>query len=1009
MDNVTIVFVLGAPGSGKGTQCEKIVEKYGWTHLSTGDLLRNEVLGETEMGQQVNEIMASGQMVPNELIFELLTNAMADSGSSRFLIDGFPRTMDQLMEFQTQIKPCDGALVFTVPEEVAVERLLARGATSGRVDDNEDTIRERMNVFWSESQQVIEFLADSVNLHEVDSAAPEEEVFAEVMPFMDAMDALAADREAGRAGDSGMASDADAASAVDEGPNGGRVGSELSEATVVYVLGNPGCDQDTQCELVRQRYKWTVIRPEDMLREEIDKETELGKQAAELLAVGQDVPSDLLVEMLAKALIAAPPVSRRFLLNGFPKHMAQLEAFETRVRPCDGVLILTMPEEVAVERLLASEEYESEEAVRDLLDAFRVETQPVIDILRDQNVQVADVDAAGDTEEVFAQVAAFIEGFGAPLDQAQAEDTQPPQQQQEEGQQQQEQGAEQEQQPPAGEDDAEASEGCWPGQSGYTEEQVRAAIRIQAAQRGYEGRRKMAAMREAKLAQLAADTKAAPATAAEGPAEVEREETVGGSSAFGEYTDEQVEAVVRIQAARRGYQDRKRVAAMRAGLRQQQQQLQAVGEKHKLAEVAAIAEGTAEATGAAEVEPEAAEAVADAQETSGLSEEEAILRIQAAGRGYLERKKVAAMKAEVRAQAALEAKEEEQVSAIRGMLVVCGPSGVGKGTLIGRLMSEHGDKFGFSVSHTTRGPRPGEQDGVHYHFTNRESMQRGVNAGLFLEYADVHGNMYGTSLEAVAAVGQSGRIAVLDIDVQGATKIKASRAASKARFVFVDPPSLEVLEARLRGRGTETEDKVQLRLSNARAEIDRSREPGFFDARLVNDELAAAYHRFKTTIEGLLPGTFSPEDLRTPGPSAEELEAKVLEQVSAIRGMLVVCGPSGVGKGTLIGRLMSEHGDKFGFSVSHTTRGPRPGEQDGVHYHFTNRESMQRGVNAGLFLEYADVHGNMYGTSLEAVAAVGQSGRIAVLDIDVQGATKIKASRAASKARFVFVDPPSLE
>ncbi|EFJ45941.1 adenylate kinase [Volvox carteri f. nagariensis] len=191
MDKVTIVFVLGAPGSGKRTQCEKIVENYGWTHLSTGDLLREEVLAGTELGQQVNEIMASGQMVPTDLILEMLTNAMASSGSSRFLIDGFPRTLDQLMEFQTQVKPCDGVLVFSVPEEVAVERLLARGVTSGRVDDNEDAIRERMNLFWSDSQPVIEFLADSGgNLHEVDSAAPEEEVFAAVEPFMDEMDEL---------------------------------------------------------------------------------------------------------------------------------------------------------------------------------------------------------------------------------------------------------------------------------------------------------------------------------------------------------------------------------------------------------------------------------------------------------------------------------------------------------------------------------------------------------------------------------------------------------------------------------------------------------------------------------------------------------------------------------------------------------------------------------------------------------------------------------------------------
>ncbi|KXZ43907.1 hypothetical protein GPECTOR_78g95 [Gonium pectorale] len=97
-------------------------------------------------------------------------------------------------------------------------------------------------------------------------------------------------------------------------------------------------------------------------------------------------------------------------------------------------------------------------------------------------------------------------------------------------------------------------------------------------------------------------------------------------------------------------------------------------------------------------------------------------------------------------------------------------------------MAEHGDKFGFSVSHTTRGPRPGELNGVHYHFTDRSSMEADVAAGLFLEHADVHGNMYGTSLAAVAAVGQSGRVAVLDIDVQymDATVVPVLREALRS-------------------------------------------------------------------------------------------------------------------------------------------------------------------------------------------------------------------------------------
>lgn len=95
---------------------------------------------------------------------------------------------------------------------------------------------------------------------------------------------------------------------------------------------------------------------------------------------------------------------------------------------------------------------------------------------------------------------------------------------------------------------------------------------------------------------------------------------------------------------------------------------------------------------------------------------------------------------------------------------------------------------------------------------------------------------------------------------------------------------------------------------------------------------------------------------------------------------LVICGPSGVGKGTLIKRLL-DSGDKFGFSVSHTTRAPRPGEQAGVHYHFTTREAMEKDVAEGLFLETAQVHNNLYGTSKQAVQDTLAAGKVAILDV----------------------------
>ena len=118
--------------------------------------------------------------------------------------------------------------------------------------------------------------------------------------------------------------------------------------------------------------------------------------------------------------------------------------------------------------------------------------------------------------------------------------------------------------------------------------------------------------------------------------------------------------------------------------------------------------------------------------------------------------------------------------------------------VITRLLKEHPDKFGFSVSHTTRKPRPGEVDGVHYHFTTVEQIQKEIEDGKFIEHANVHGNYYGTSRAAVEKVLHSGKVCVLDIDVQGAEQVKKS--SLHAKYLFVSPPSMDELEKRLRGR-----------------------------------------------------------------------------------------------------------------------------------------------------------------------------------------------------------------
>ncbi|KAE8739120.1 hypothetical protein FOCC_FOCC015380, partial [Frankliniella occidentalis] len=181
-------------------------------------------------------------------------------------------------------------------------------------------------------------------------------------------------------------------------------------------------------------------------------------------------------------------------------------------------------------------------------------------------------------------------------------------------------------------------------------------------------------------------------------------------------------------------------------------------------------------------------------------------------------------------------------------LVLCGPSGCGKSTLLRLLFDEFPDKFGFSVSHTTRSPRPGEVDGKHYHFTTRDEMTAAIERGEFIESAVFSNNMYGTSKAAVAAVQALGKICVLDIEVEGVKQVKQTDL--NPIYIFIKPPSMEELEKRLRDRNTETEESLQKRLTTARSELAYADIPGNFDLVFVNDNLEKAYARFRDFILG---------------------------------------------------------------------------------------------------------------------------------------------------------------
>lgn len=177
------------------------------------------------------------------------------------------------------------------------------------------------------------------------------------------------------------------------------------------------------------------------------------------------------------------------------------------------------------------------------------------------------------------------------------------------------------------------------------------------------------------------------------------------------------------------------------------------------------------------------------------------------------------------------------------LIVLSGPSGVGKSTVIAELLKERGDIY-FSVSFTTRAPRPGERDGVNYNFVSRAEFERMIADGELLEYAEYVGNYYGTSLKVIRDKLEQGTDVLLDIEVQGAAKVRAK--CPEAVLIFIIPPSLEELSRRLRSRNTDSADAINSRLKRAVEECQAI--PGY-DYLVINDSVPSTAREIQTILE----------------------------------------------------------------------------------------------------------------------------------------------------------------
>ncbi|XP_052787878.1 adenylate kinase isoenzyme 5-like isoform X6 [Mya arenaria] len=382
LKNIKVVFVVGGPGSGKGTQCERIVSKYGFTHLSTGDLLRAEVASGSARGKELTAIMEKGDLVPLDTVLLLLKEAMmAKAADSKgFLIDGYPREMEQGTRFEKEVTPCKFALYFHVSDETMTKRLLGRAETSGRVDDNEETIKKRLKTFHDITTPVIDYYEKQGKLKKVSAEAGPDEVFTEVETIFDEM--LKTET------------------------------SPLKDAKIVFVVGGPGSGKGTQCEKIVEKYGFCHLSSGDLLRAEVESGSERGEKLKDIMAKGELVSLDVVLELIREAMVNKLSETKCFLIDGYPREMEQGSRFENEVAECCNVLYFDVSDDTMTARLLdrgktSGRVDDNEETIKKRLVTFHNQTQPVIDHYTKQN-KVIKVAAEGGVDDIFAEVQKFM-------------------------------------------------------------------------------------------------------------------------------------------------------------------------------------------------------------------------------------------------------------------------------------------------------------------------------------------------------------------------------------------------------------------------------------------------------------------------------------------------------------------------------------------------------------------------------------------------------------------------
>ncbi len=382
------IALFGPPGAGKGTQSEFLISKYNLFYISTGDLLRKEIAEKSKLGMEAQSSIASGGLVSDEIIVQIIEKTITDNPDSNgFLFDGFPRTYIQayiLEGLMLKLNTSLNCLIsLAVPEEESVARLLNRGKTSGRSDDNEKVIRNRLREYNEKTLPVLQFYKDKGIFEEVNGCDSIENVTQSITAI---------------------------------------ISQELSKSLFNIVLfGYPGSGRGSQGKALAKHFGLEYVATGAMLEQEIAANTATGRKITELYENGQLVPDEIVVQLIEKKLASSKDV-KGFIFKGYPRTLVQSYILDGMLKKYGSSISQIIEIEVPTLELISRLDersktnscmpYDTSTAkIVKRLQEHEIKTVPVIQKYN-QLHGVIKIDGQGSFDEVFTRISAAIEnGF----------------------------------------------------------------------------------------------------------------------------------------------------------------------------------------------------------------------------------------------------------------------------------------------------------------------------------------------------------------------------------------------------------------------------------------------------------------------------------------------------------------------------------------------------------------------------------------------------------------------